>query len=231
MILKEPAKILRNFLSSKLTELVRTGHSLRTTEDSETFNGDGSTTEFVITRTDVLSIGEVTVGGSKQTPYLHYNIDLDNHKIIFVTAPGVGIDNVSIIYKYGDEDWVFESENSNILTEAAYPFININTITESGTLQAVSEDDTFDTLTFQIDVMVFKDMLCTIDGESLEGPNVKEYLARQVLTICLKDWRDEIDYKLFGPVKLSNGPAPFDEGQNNFRNIIEISYQAFNIGE
>lgn len=230
MILKEPAEILRNFLSSVLDEPERDGFELRTKQVISTFDGDDSTTSFIIPSTKVLSVGEVSISSVVQQPYLDYDIDIDNHKIIFASAPATGTGNISVTYKTGDEDWILENENSMDLTKEAYPFININVFSENSEPQGSAEDDTYDIVSFQIDILAFKNIFCTFEGESLEGPNVKKYLSRKVSTACLTDWRFKIESKLFNPIKLNKGPGDFDEGLNNFREILEIQFNCFNVG-
>jgi len=231
MLLKKPSEIIMNFLRVNLSEIVRSGLSTRQTLDTELFNGDASNKEFTITRTDVLAIGEVTVGGVVQQPYVAYEIDLDNNKIVFGTAPAVGSNNVSIEYFYGDESWVFESDNSMSLVKSAYPFINVNAITEGGVPQAMGEDQTFDTVTFQIDVMAFNGMECTVEGETKTGIDVADYVGRKVLYQLLKNYRSQIGFKLFNPVKINFFPVPFNEGENNNRVVIEIRYDGFDVGD
>jgi len=73
----------------------------RITETTTTFNGDGSETKFLLSATRMSYIKSVSIGGVAQTFVTDYDItwrDEDIGKVIFVTAPIAGTDNVSIVW-------------------------------------------------------------------------------------------------------------------------------------
>lgn len=71
-----------------------------TTNESSSFTGDGSATDFVVSYTDTThpaSINEVSVDGTVKTITTDYTYDSSTGKITFVTAPSEG---ASIVAKY-----------------------------------------------------------------------------------------------------------------------------------
>jgi len=68
------------------------------TEKTDTFTGDGTTTDFTLTNTLVLKFLEVTVAGTATTAY---KADYYKGKIRFDTAPGSGA-SISVKYAYSN---------------------------------------------------------------------------------------------------------------------------------
>ena len=227
--LSEPEEVLYHFLRSRLSEITRTGVANRLSSANETFDGTGAQTAFVL-NTIPDSIVTVTVNTVEVYPYKDFDIDLDNKTITFNTAPASGTDNVSITYKTGSS-WIFPDTPRDDLKKNSYPRIAVIPITESSQQQSIAEDDTYDTITFQLDILSYKDQECTIGGASKYDNDVSRYLARQVKKTIKSDWRLYMNNKLFQPVFLSNNPVPFEPAKNVFRNMIEINFNAFNTGE
>jgi len=231
--LTEPDEILKHFLAAEVGEVTRTTPSFsnRQTNDTESFNGTGSKTEFVITDSNpIVCINEVTVGGVTQSPYLDYQIDLDNKTVTFTVAPASGTDNVVIDYDYGSH-WVFPDKPRDDLSKSSYPRIGVTLITESGDPNGASENDTFDQVVFQIDVVTSKDLLCTIDTEIKEGQDVTTYIARQVVSKIKSRWRAQLFNELFDPRIINNFNQPFEEDKGVFRRIVEVQFSTNNTGE
>ncbi len=71
--------------------------------DEETFSGDASEKTFTLTKKPVGDI-QVTVGGTFQTAGVDgsgdYKVDNEQKKIIFTTAPGIGVDNIAVNYNH-----------------------------------------------------------------------------------------------------------------------------------
>lgn len=227
--LVEPEEILYHFLRSRLSEITRTGVANRLSIANETFNGTGSQTAFVLTNIPD-SIGAVTVDAVTMYPYKDFNINLDAKTITFLTAPASGTDNVDITYKTGTS-WIYPDTPRDNLTKNSYPRIAVIPITESSQQQSIAEDDTYDTISFQIDVLSYKDQECTIGGASKYDNDVSRYLARQVKKTIKSDWRLYMNTELFQPVFLSNNPIPFEPSKNVFRNMLEVNFNSFNTGE
>ena len=67
----------------------------------QTFNGDGTSTDFYIAQKGVTSIDKVLVGGEETSAY---NVDLTNGVVTFDNAPSQGMDNVDIYWTLDDGD-------------------------------------------------------------------------------------------------------------------------------
>jgi len=225
----EPESIIEHFLRSIITDPNRSGLSTRVNDSTLLFSGDASATTFYLP-SNLTCVKSVLVGGSRSTPFMEYNIDIRNAKINFVTPPPIGTDNISIEIQTG-KNWIFADKPRSNLTRGSFPRIAVLKIAESSTPQGMSEDDTYDTLVFQIDVLAYKNMLCEFDDEVYEGAKVTAYLARKIKKDFLSYWRTNIKAKLFDPIFLNINPIPYDEGQGIFRHMIEIQMKAFNAGE
>ena len=78
--------------------------------DGETFDGDGSTKIFELTKVPI-NDGSYTVkvGGATKTETTDYTLDRDTGVLTFVAAPAAASDNIQVIYKYviiRDEDYI-----------------------------------------------------------------------------------------------------------------------------
>jgi hypothetical protein len=230
MNIREPAEILKNFLRYKLSEITRSGLSNRQTRTTKTFIASGTATEFALgSSTAVVSINYATVNGVTANMYSDFNIDVENQKITFINPPSTST-NIIVGYDYGDS-WIYVSYNKKVFTNTDYPIVVITPLTENKTPQGESEDVTFDTITFQIDVLAFKDKLCTIGIDTLEGPIVAQYMARELVKVLKYQWRSNIINALFTPEIGNNIPIPFDESRGIYRRMIEVKFNAFNAGE
>lgn len=70
----------------------------------QTFNGDGTSTEFHIAQQGVTSVDKVLVDGTEKTVTTDYTVDLTNGVITFLTAPQQAMDNVDIYWTLDDGD-------------------------------------------------------------------------------------------------------------------------------
>lgn len=70
----------------------------------QTFNGDGTSTEFFIAQKNVTSIDKVLVDGLEKTLTTDYIVDTTNGKVTFTTAPQQAMDNVDIYWTLDDGD-------------------------------------------------------------------------------------------------------------------------------
>lgn len=226
----EPIEILTHFLRVSVDEITRVGVSNRHTNTTQSFNGNGATDIFTITTNYPTCINSVTVGGTLQTPYLHYDIDLDNKKIRFKPGyiPTVGTNNIVIDYDYGT-NWIYPDKPRIELAKTSYPRIAVISLGENSSDAGMGETNTDEILTFQIDILAYKDQKCTIDNETKEGPDVCQYLARQVIK-KIHESRALMQYKLYNPQILNNFPIPFQEDKNIFRQVIELKLEANNAG-
>lgn len=85
----------------------------------ESFNGDASTKEFTLTNKPVGDVN-VTVGGTRQDPGVDgsgdYEVDEESKKIVFGTAPPVGVNNVVVNYTYQIRVVVDDQDDDSIST-------------------------------------------------------------------------------------------------------------------
>lgn len=70
----------------------------------QTFNGDGTSTEFYIAQKEVDSIDKVYVDGEEKTQGTDYSVDTTNGKVTFTNAPQQAMDNVDIYWTLDDGD-------------------------------------------------------------------------------------------------------------------------------
>lgn len=78
------------------------------TEATDTFSGDGTTTAFTLNHSPVWRVVSVTVGGSAKTLGTDYKVDYYDGVIHFVTAPPTGTD-VVVTYRYSGLPLVFDA--------------------------------------------------------------------------------------------------------------------------
>jgi len=86
-----------------IREILRNGVTdpeSRGTSATQEFNGDGDETEFTVTNGNVLNVSTVAIGASTKTMGIDYQVEYANKKVIFTTAPAVGVNNVDITYRY-----------------------------------------------------------------------------------------------------------------------------------
>lgn len=224
----EPDEILMHFLRSKLDDVVTSDHSSRTSNDSDTFAGDGAETDFTLTNNPVC-ITSVTVDGTEVYPFTHFNIDLDNKQVKFLTAPA---DSAVIVvnYKKGT-NWIYADKSRDTLSRSSYPRIEIMMLPVTGERTSVAGDETLDNVNFTITVVTQKELEHTIDGESKYGQDAVNYIGRKVKYALTKEWRLYLSGKLFNPEILGSGPVPFNPLLSNFQKVIDVKYSGFNLGE
>jgi hypothetical protein len=231
MYINEPDKIIMNFLRSKLSELSRTTPSLsdRQTTDSQSFSGNTTTTIFTLT-TQPIAINSVVLDTVTLVPYQDYNIDLENKKIKFRSAPGNGTNNIVVSFEKGS-NWIFPDFPRDELSKNKYPRIGFSPITESAIFKEVGGTNTMVTVTFQFDILTYKDLICTVGSDTIEGPDITSYLARQLINTIKAYWSSDLIYKIRGMNFISNNPIPFDEEKNIFRRVVELGFVFVNIEE
>jgi hypothetical protein len=219
--IQEPVKVFENFLRSKLTELTRVGLSDRQTTDSQSFNGDNSTTEFTLTNQPI-AINTVTVDSNEVFPYADFNIDLDNKKIKFRTAPGVGVNNVVVSFETGTE-WIFAGLSNSAVERTKMPRITIQQIGTGSSFVGTGTTKTYNNYTMQFDVLAYRKMPVTIGSDTKSGPDVTEYLARQLEETIKTNYNSYLSYRIRLFSMVSNNPAPFEPDKNVHRRIVQIN--------
>lgn len=221
--IQEPVKIFENFLRSKLSEITRTGISNRQTTDSESFDGDDNETEFTLTLQPI-AINTVTVDGSEVFPYLDFNIDLDNKKIQFRSAPGAGSDNIVVSFEKGN-NWIYAGLVTKGMTRTEFPRITIQQFGTGSAFVGTGTTKTYNFYTIQFDILTYRKLMCTIGTEQKEGPDVTEYLARQLEESIKTNFNSYLNYRIVLFNLLSNNPAPFEPDPNLYRRIVQVQCQ------
>jgi len=227
MYFEEPEDIILNFVRSRITELVRRNKdddanlANRQTADSQTFNPSALQTDLVLTNTPV-SIVNITVDGSPAYAYQEYNIDLDNKTIKFNTG-FVGTEEVIVNYFKGS-DWVFPDKPRDDLKRDSYPRIACIQLTENPDFIELGSTETNEIVSFQFDILAYKDQTCIIDTEKKEGVDVVNYLARKIINAFKDYWVSDVLYVIRDIDFISNEPIPFDEILNIFRRTVDIQF-------
>ncbi len=78
--------------------------NLLSAKKHQTFNADGTSTDFYIAQKNVDSIDKVLVWGEEKELNTDYTIDKVSGKVMFTNAPTVGMDNVDIYWSLDDGD-------------------------------------------------------------------------------------------------------------------------------
>lgn len=247
--LNEPIEIFTEFLRQAYKEPARTGYSKRHSNASETFDGDNSETDFTVTNTNLLCINTVTVGGVAQTKYTDYDIDLRNNKIVFATAPPVGVGNVAIDYDYNAStiSWIYpkDPERESKLNKSDYPRISISQIDADGIFWGMGSTSTFETYLFQIDVVtknglkatdyirIANDGSSSTTSETNANRRLVEVLARGIKNVIKRNLRSEIGSVFWplGRIFREETYIGFEEDRGIFRKVLVCSFQAKDLGE
>jgi hypothetical protein len=95
------------------------------TTTTDTFSGDGTTTTFTLTNSNVKNVRSVTVDGNAQSFGTDYSVDYSNATITFTTAPATGTDNISVQYDYGNSDKIYSDYPRTDLSISSYPRISV----------------------------------------------------------------------------------------------------------
>jgi len=106
---------------------------------SETFSGDGSTLQFTLAR----SVGrasdlEVFIGNTQQMPTAAYSAS--GTALLFVSAPGAGSNNITVIYRAGAIQTVNVNTASFLSGSVGAPTVNATTATNTGIYWPSSTD-------------------------------------------------------------------------------------------
>ena len=227
MYLEDPEEIITHFLRANLDEITRQDCKDRLSTTTDSFTGDASTVEFVLSTTPD-SITSVTVDGVAQIPYLHYNIDLDNKRIKFITAPG---DTIPIVVtsKIGSS-WIYPDSPRQDLTKNSYPRIGSWVISDSSDFEGLgTTTNTYDTVVIQFDILAYKDQLCIVNEETIADIDVAKYLSRQVKNAFKDNLNTELIYMVYDFQIINSIPVPFTDALNIHRRIMEIRFQFRNL--
>jgi hypothetical protein len=225
MYITEPEDIIQNFLRGYVAEVTRlddAGDPIadRQTLQTETFNGNTVLTEFTMSN-NTTCFYTVKISGTLQIPYFHYDIDYNNRKIRFISPPPTGTDNIEVKY-YSGSNWIFTDQPRDDLSKLKYPRISVIKLTEPHTFKGTGTTETYLNTSFQIDILSFKDLICSIESENKEGYDVTRYISRKVLQAFKDDWKTQLGYKINLWDILANNPQVFNPDNNLFVSRIEM---------
>ena len=131
---------------------------------AETFNGDASETEFVVSNLNIKNVRTITISAVEQTFGTDYLVNYKTGTITFTTAPASGVGNISISYDYGNTDKIYGEIPRVDLTLSSYPRIGVQvtgTRTSEGAL-----DGSVNYTDFLISVYIYADKSNDVDSYS-----------------------------------------------------------------
>lgn len=211
-----------------LTELLRTDltdprASRLGIEYTETFDGDGETKEFQLSRTNIMFISKISVGGSEQNKNQGNSFNIRTGKITFDDAPAEGTDNIEIKYYYGGTNWVYDDYPlENLKAETSWPRISVINLDEAGSQHAIGEDEEENDLVLQIDIWVKSKQEFTINSETYEGVRLINYLKTQIKEKLKDYWKTKLPRKWLNYERVSENPTTKDEIRQVWKKSLRI---------
>ena len=226
MVFYDPALILVEFIRSRVSD----PNSSRTyTQQTETFDGDGSTTSFSLSPTSgkMQWVESVTVGGTTMKKWQEYYVDIELQKIVFVTAPGSGSANIVVVYRRGATCWVYnDTPHFKDLTEFSYPRISVAHLNPGA--RTVGSDTSGLIFDWQFQVNCWtkegEKNMYVVDGQLRGHLDLCRYLLLQVL-IAYKTYNDDLYPALYN-VREINGPRdlPFEETDQAYHSAVDLRF-------
>ena len=254
-ILVEPKDIMMEFIRAVYKEPTRTvitsagdtaQSKFHTNTASETFSGNASDTTFTMANTKLLCINSVTVDAVAQVKYKDFDIDLRNNQIIFRSGsvPASGTDDIDVDYdsNTNGQSWVFSDKPLDSLSKTSYPRIGILPTTASSDYLGMSDDDTLDTVPFQIHVVgkegvnltdyksVDTSGTATTITENVSKEKVVDILSRNIIEVIKRNARNNIVNALWNIINIGHNSLPFEENKGIFRHVLDYQCKAFNAG-
>jgi hypothetical protein len=250
-VLIRPKDIFVEFLRAGYKEPARSGLSKRHTNTaSESSTPLNLATDVTVSNTKLLCINSVTRGGSAQTKWEHYTVDLTNNKIVFASAFD-GATEVIIDYDYSTTgiSWINpsnpERDTSSSLKRTDYPRITVSEIDFRGNVLGFQSDTQDNNVIFQVDVAT-KDKLQATDYVRIKTDGTSETISEVTMNTMLVDvlshnmtnaakrlWRTHIQNIMYPPANMVRGSTEvnIDQGSGMFRRVIDFQFKGFNLGE
>jgi len=227
MVFISPKNIIVDFLRTHLTDPRARAEATNT----ETF--DGGTTSYQLTPTvgKVACITAVAVNSVTQNKWTDYYIDIQNQKVIFYSATVAGTLNVSITYKQGTTNWIFQDKAKESLSTTSFPRISIMKVSGSGKRIGQYNAAVEKVNRFQIDIWVKEDYAATIGSIVYAEETLAEYIAYQIQK-AFEDYEKELFYQLYN-YTLMSGPNDlgFDKTYECFHEALDIELKSINEGQ
>lgn len=150
---------------------------------TDTFSGDASETEFTITPTSgvMRNVREIQLSSVVQSYGADYVIDYKNSKVVFITPPPSGTDNISIEYDYGTSDKIFTDYPRDDLSIESYPRLTVDVIstsTEPGGMDNVYVTNVLVSLTlYESNIRTISEHMTSIRTKLINNRNNFYYLG------------------------------------------------------
>ena len=146
----EVKKELTNYLRNQdLISLSARG----VTTTTEQFSGNGTTTDFDLSNTNLKNVRDVQISSVSQSYGTDYTIDFQGSnpgRISFTTAPPTGTNNIDIEYDYGNSDRVFSDYPRPDLTISSYPRVGFDIMTMSTAPMGIGGSEDMTNMTIEI---------------------------------------------------------------------------------
>ena len=201
----------------------------RGTSQVDSFSGNGVLTTFTLTKKPLMYITSVVINGStlkmNRDYYVDFGTGTDYGKILFVTAPTTGTNNIVITYKYGN-NWIYpgtpQTDNKQL------PRIGFFLVGANHKPAGVSEVAEFIDATFRLSIWVKSGDEYTIGSYTYSGDKLLDYLYNDISQKIINFRRDYyepynvITMKIIGVIDI-----PFDE-ENKFNRkelSINVNYK------
>ena len=227
MVFISPKNILVDFLRHRLTD------PRSRAEDSRTEEFDGGSTTFTLTPSvgTMSCVTLVTVGGTTQTKWKHYYIDVQNQKVIFYSNTAGGTNNVDITYKQGTSNWIYPDKAKETLARTAFPRINILVVGGTGARLGQYNSNVESVIHFQIDIWTKENQVQTISSVKYANDKLSEYFAYEI-TKAFRAYVSDLHPALYNYTLLG---TPRDLGYNQemqcFHTIVEVELKGIDVSE
>jgi len=225
----EPKELIVEFLRSRLTD-PRSRNFLKT----ETFTGDGSTTEYTLSPDsdfNIFYIKSIKVDGSELNKWEDYTFDtsFQDKTITFSTAPSNG-SSIEITYGQGTTSWIYPDLAKVELSASQYPRINVLVINSTGTRLGNYTSDIGNVERYQVDIWVKENYYYTYNNRVYEGDKLAMLLARQI-SEAFKNYINDLYPKLHDYRYLNLRDAVWEVERQCFHVIFEFEIRGENLGE
>lgn len=231
VIQSEPDKILAEFLRAYCPEPVRQNFSLRQTQIIETFDGTGAQTVFTVGTLPLNAVVDVKIATVSQQKFAEYSFDLRAGTITFATAPPSGTDNIEITYITGS-NWIFPDRPDINLSKGSYPRVSVEQIDGSQEVLGMFDDQTWDSITIQIDVWTKENLKVTFNSQTLANQDVVDLIARQIQQTLRDNWRTRLcPDVLTYPIKITQISLDYDRDRGLYRTSMRYTFKVFDAGE
>jgi len=180
-------------------------------------------------------VDSVSVGGSAKSKWEEYYVDIQNQKVIFVTAPAAGSGNVSVTFYEGTTSWIYFDKPATTISDTSFPRISISKIGSPGERLGKHDASVEYNTHFQADIWTRKSTanshIFTISERKYTGEALAHVLGN---LICqnLKLYESDMHPIMYDYQPIS-GPRslPLDREYQAFHTVVEFALKMINIGE